>query len=367
MHQGPPRILIVRPSALGDVARTVPLLASLRRAYPDARIDWLVNEPFADAVRHHPALDAVVLFRRELLGSLVWSPRAMREGLRLRKQLRAARYDLVLDAQGLLRSGLLTRLTGSPRRLGLADAREGGRFAYTERVPVPANVVHTVDRTLQLVHALGVPPVRDMGLHIGAEDQQWLDAYLAEHQLVPGGYACLAPTARWGCKCWPIEHYTTLARRLLIERIAGEHLVILAGPDERQVIQPMLKNLMHTRRKGDVPVTDRVVAPTTTVGQMMALLSQSSLLVANDSAALHIAVGFDRPVVAVFGPTDPASVGPYRRADAVVQPPNVQRDQLDDYRSHLNDDSLIRTIPVEAVWAKVLQVLGQPHRALPSR
>lgn len=355
MLDGSPRILIVRPSALGDVARTVPLLASLRRAFPEARIDWMVNAGFADAVAHHPDLDQVVEFPRDRLTRFGLSVPATREGFALRRRLRQVHYDIAIDAQGLFRSGLLTWLTAAPRRLGLADAREGAAFAYTERVMVPAHAVHTVDRTLHLVTALGHEPVRDMRLYVGPDDQAWLEGALTEHQLTADQYVCVAPTTRWRSKCWPLERYSTLIRRLLTE--AGvERVVILAGPDERDQVQTMLHNLAQNRRKGDAPVADRVVAPPTTVGQMMALLSRCRLLIANDSAALHVAVGLDRPVVGIFGPTDPATVGPYRRDDSVIQPPNLDAQQLASYRRE-NDNALIRSITVETVWAHTLSHL----------
>ncbi|MCC6680650.1 MAG: glycosyltransferase family 9 protein [Phycisphaeraceae bacterium] len=359
MPEGRPRILIVRPSALGDVARTTPVLVSLRRAYPDAHIDWLINEPFADAVRHHPDLNGVVCFPRRRLSYFGLSPRATIEGLRFARTLRRNHYDLVIDCQGLFRSGLFAWLTRAPQRVGFADARELGHFAYTQRVFVPAHAVHTVDRTLHLVADMGHKIVADMKLYVGEQDRAWLEQFIAENKLTDRGYACIAPTARWGCKRWPIERYTSLARKLLTERVAGDHLIVLAAPDERDATRALLENLRQMRRKDDVSVADRALAPTTTVGQMMALLSRCNLLVANDSAALHLAVGFDRRIVAIFGPTDPAAVGPYRRESSVIQPPQIDPQELADYRSQLDDDSIIRRIELDAVWQKVLQAMAR--------
>lgn len=344
-----PRILIVRPSALGDVSRTVPALATLRKSYPDAHIAWLVVDTFADVIRHHPMLDAVVPFPRRELSRFGVSVRATRAGLALAKRLRREQYDLVYDLQGLFRSGLLTRLTHAPRRVGYANAREFGWLGCNVRYRIDAP--HTVDQMLGLLAADGHTPVPDMRLYLGDADQHWLTTFVQQHQL-DAGYACLAPTARWDCKCWPIEHYAQLARRLLESRVAGDHVVLLTSPSEQPRIQPLLDALSDGERS-------RVLVPTTTIGRMMALLSKTRLLVANDSAPLHIAVGFDRPLVAIFGPTDPDAVGPFGRRDAVVQPPccddpaaaparNGKR-----YRRHFKDNSFIAQVSVESVWEKI--------------
>ncbi len=340
-----PRVLIVRPSALGDVSRTVPALVTLRSAWPDARIDWLVSEAYADAVRHHPALDGVVTFPRKRFGAVGYNPRVTAEALAWAWGLRRRGYDWVFDLQGLFRSGLFTRLTGAKHRVGFANARELAWLGYNRRHRVDPRL-HTVDRMLGLLEAEGHAPSRDMRLYVGQDDREWLGRWLGESGAsgesgVGGRYACIAPTAKWLCKCWPIERYIEIARRLLDTGLAGQSLVVLAGPGERAQVQPLLDAFAQD---------PRVLAPQTTVGRMMALLSGAGLLVSNDSAALHIAVGFGRPVVAVFGPTDPALVGPYRRDDAVVGPADIGSHAQANYRRHRDDQTLIAQVSVDAVW-----------------
>jgi lipopolysaccharide heptosyltransferase I len=337
------RILLVRPSALGDVSRTVPVLVSLRQAHPEAQLDWLVAESFADAVRHHPMLDGVVTFARDRLARFGRSWSATREAMALFRRLRRRRYDTVYDCQGLLRSGLLTRVTGAPRRVGFADAREGATLGYTVRHSVTAD--HTVDRMLQLLETDGLPTTRDLRLYLGPADRAWIASLLERKGL--HRFVCVAPTARWRCKCWPADRYTALIRRLLRQDLA-EHVFILASPGEQAAVDPMLTAL---RNAG---LGSRVSFPRTTVGQMMALIARCRLLVCNDSAPLHMAVGFDRPTVAIFGPTDPAKVGPYRRDDEVLQPAAARVPGFSfDYRKARNDQTLIAQVPEDAVWARV--------------
>jgi len=340
----PERVLIVRPSALGDVSRTVPALATLRHALPAARIDWLVAAPFADAVRHHPMLDHVVAFDRQRLKRLGLSPAANRAARDLCRQLRGARYDTVYDLQGLLRSGILTRLTGAPRRVGFTDAREAGWLGCNVRHNVDAT--HTVDRMVGLLEADGYEPVRDMKLYVGEQDQHWLAQFREQTAIGDNDYTCIAPTARWLCKCWPADRYATLIERLLQSQRAGEHIVLLAAPNEHEQVKPILDALPAAHR-------ERVHLPTTTIGQMMALLSDTSMLVCNDSAALHIAVGFHRPIAAIFGPTDPACVGPYQRLDTVIQPRDITPDDMRRYRRHKHDQSLIGRVSVDQVWRTI--------------
>lgn len=344
----PERILLVRPSALGDVCRTVPALATLRRTWPEARIDWMVRETFADAVRCHPAVDRVVDFPRRRFAAAWYSPTVMAEALAWARQLRRQGYDLVVDLQGLARSGLFTRLTGAPRRVGFANAREAAWLGYNQRHWIDPDL-HAVDRMLGLLEMIGCPLERDMRLYVSGEDQHWLAAYLAEHGGEGASYACLAPTALWRCKCWPIERYVELGRRLLDAGLAGGRLLILAAGEERDQIQPLLDAFEGDRR---------VTWPRTTIGQMMAVVAAAALVVSNDSAPLHMAVGFDRRLVTVFGPTDPALAGPYRRDDCVVQPEGIGPDDMKRYRHHY-DQRLIARVSVEAVWAKVVEQLGQ--------
>jgi len=344
------RVLIVRPSALGDVSRTVPALVSLRRAMPRAHIDWLVNDSFADVVRHHRALDGVIRFPRGRFSGFYRDGRVAAEVLAWARKLRASRYDIVFDLQGLLRSGLFTWLTRAPERIGFADARELGWLGYNRRHRVALGL-HTVDRMLSLIEAQGYPPHRDMHLYLGSQENQWLEDWLKTHGVLAGSYACIAPTARWLCKCWPMDRYAQIATRLLQSGIAGDRLVILSSPQERGQVQPLLDALGQQH--------NRVLFPQTSVGQMMAILSRASILVCNDSAPLHIAVGFNRPIVSIFGPTDPAIVGPYGRPDAVVRSPAGTGITKLNYRNNPNDQSIISQVPTEMVWDKVLEQLSQ--------
>jgi lipopolysaccharide heptosyltransferase I len=312
-------VLLIRPSALGDVCRTVPCLVSLRRAFPGAAIDWLVQDSFADAVRAHPALSGVVPFPRREMKDWIASGRLAPLGGWLR-ELSQRGYDLAIDLQGLARSGFFTWITGAPRRVGFANAREGGWLGLTETYTIHAHR-HTVDRMLGLLRCMGVEPVRDMALHTPAADRAAIDRDPACARLRERPYAIIAPTSRWPAKQWPADRFAAAADWLTRRGLA---VAVVGSASERAQIGPVLD--LAARQ----PLVVDLVG-STSVGRLMSVVERSRLVVANDSAALHMAVGFDRPIVALFGPTNAALVGPYRRERDVLQ--HVAPDDLLDHKN----------------------------------
>ncbi|MGH7130404.1 MAG: glycosyltransferase family 9 protein [Phycisphaerales bacterium] len=345
MTHDPARILLIRPSALGDVCRTVPLAASLRARWPGATIDWLVQDTFVDAVRGHPAVNEVIPFPRSKFASWYTPPTAARFVQWLRG-LRRRRYDIVVDAQGLARSALITWATGAPVRVGHANAREGGRLAYTLRVD-DGGAVHTVDRMLRLVEAAGAPIVRDMRLYLpGGTD--------ASHAPATDHYAVLAPTSRWPGKQWPPQRFAELAQLLLSRPEFGiERVVVVGGRNERDQCHDVLELAAK-----DGCVIDRVGH--TSIAELMAIIAGCRVLVANDSAALHMAVGFGRPLVGLYGPTDVAKVGPYGAADRVIQ--HREPGDVLDHKSESVGRAMMARITVdEVVRAVERQLLAAPY------
>ena len=337
----PGRILLIKPSALGDVCRTVPVLASLARAWPDAEIHWLVQDGFVDAVAAHPDLDRVVPFPRGRFGRWMRSPVVARELLEWTRRLRDARYDLVIDCQGLSRSGFMTRATNAPGRVGDRRAREFAWLAYTNRVET-ADAVHEVDRMFRLVEACGAEAVPDMRLYAPAEaSESWRTKLGGRLDGAP--VTTLASTSRWQSKAWPRAHWAELGRRLL-DRDGG-HLLLLGSPAEQAEVEALRDEI------GGPPDRVHALAGRTDVGEMMAAIEQSDLVVSNDSAALHMAVGFahrDVSCVGLFGPTDPAKVGPYGGHAVVLRAP-LPGDRAVNYRDRGIGDSIMRGIEVDAV------------------
>ena len=350
----PKRILIVRPSALGDVCRTVPVLVSLRRAFSRAQIDWLVQAQFAEAIAAHPALDGLVTFPRTQMAEWWHSPIVAFETLRWFASLRRRGYDLVLDFQALGRSGLITRATGAKRRVGYRSAREFGWLGYTVRHP-PPTALHTVDRMLHLLAAEGIDPVCDMRLYTAQQDQQWWTDLRRRMGIEKQTYVVLAPTSRWPSKRWPGECWSALIEPLL-KRGVG-HLVLVGSPAERRQVRWLALN--PACAKGTV--IDLVGS--TSVGQTMAIVEGAGLVIANDSAPLHMAVGFSRPCVALFGPTDPARVGPYGRPESVLRHSALAPQTALNFKDPRLGDALMRAIRPADVLHRVEELLSKGARS----
>lgn len=333
--QQPSRILIVRPSALGDVCRTVPALVSLRAAFPGARIEWLVQDANADAIRHHPALSSVIEFRRRQLSDGLWRGTTT-PFFQFASLLRRNKYDVVYDLQGLARSGLLTWLTRAPRRVGLKNAREFGWLGLTHRYDAPWSL-HAVDRMLEVLRSDGVPVLPDMRLYSAPTSREKVRS---DASLQAGPFAVIAPTSRWLAKRWPAERFLALSQELL--RRGYARIVLVGAPGERDQCGPLIEFAATEPR-----ILDRIGI--TSIADLMALIEASSLVIANDSAAIHMAVGFARPLIGLYGATDPKADGPYGRSADVVS-----RTLATEVRHKgLSSDYLMRAITVEEVIERI--------------
>jgi lipopolysaccharide heptosyltransferase I len=309
----------------------------LRDAFPAARIDWLVQESFAECIASHPALNRAIPFPRKDFSRWIRSLNisALRAFLR---PLREAQYDLVLDCQGLARSALFAISTRARTRIGHADARELAWLAYTLRVPASIES-HTVDRMLSLVEAIGIPARRDsasMKLFVPHTAR----GFALSQRLTPATVV-LAPTSRWPGKQWPDRHFAQLVFRLTSR---GLHCAIVGAASERDQIPRVLEAAKSAGSSDLVGLTS--------LGQLMDVIAHSACVVANDSAALHIAVGFQRPIVALFGPTRVKRVGPYGHQEDVLQ--HVNASDIMDHKNATAGASLMNRIKVDQVEAAVL-------------
>lgn len=296
----PERILIIKPSSLGDVVHALPVLNLMRRRWPAAHIAWLVSPACAGIVEGLPQLDEVILFERKRFASAWRSLRIFGEIIRFAHELRRRDFDLVVDLQGLFRSGLMSWQTGASRRIGFANAREGAWAFYTQRVDVPEVQVHAVDRYLKVAAALGC----------GDSPAEFTFPVYEEHRqqaqsLVEGvgPYAVLMPGTNWVTKRWPAEYFEALVGPLR-ERL-GLASLLAGGPDAVE---------LSAKIPSAVSLAGRTSLP-----QLVAVLEGASLVIANDSGPMHIAAALGRPLVTMFGPTNPARTGPYGRPDGMVR------------------------------------------------
>lgn len=292
------RVLLVKPSALGDVVHALPVAATLHARYPRLALDWLVEEEAAGIVLGHPALaEVVVSGRRRWLRMLRTGEGrlAAREARGLAVGLRDRRYDAVLDLQGLLKSALYTLCCRAPVRVGLADAREGAGWMLTHRVPTPPQPVHAVDRYLALAAALDATETRrEFTIAVDAEAGGRAAALLAG---LPARQVAVHPSARWETKLWEAANW-----RRLIEALAGVgYGVVLTGSAaEASTAAALVDGLPSVRS----------LAGQLSLKELAAVLGRVALLVTLDSGPMHVAGAMGTPVVALFGPTDARRTGP---------------------------------------------------------
>jgi lipopolysaccharide heptosyltransferase II len=247
-------------------------------------------------------VDEVIPFRRKRWGQL----RHQGEFLGFLRELRRRKFDLVVDLQGLFRSGLITAAAGAPRRIGLSDAREGARLFYTEQVRVPSARVHAVDRYLLAAQHLdaGREPVQ-FPLGRPKSALAAVDKLLQEHSITDKTrLVAFNPSARWQSKLWPEEKFAELAE-LAANEISDSTIVFIGNAEERIRVESVAR---ASRLRPDRFLN---TAGRTSLSELTELLRRCAVLVTNDSGPMHIAAAIGTPIVALFGATDPALTGPY--------------------------------------------------------
>ena len=324
------KILLIKLSAVGDVIHTIPVLNKLRRRYPAAQLDWLVTPAIGELLQHHPAISNVIAFDREDWTAF-WRLTPLFGYARLAAKLRGAGYDLVVDMHGQFRTALFTLATGAPVRIGFdrprarvwdasprtfplearkhawQGAREGSWLAYTHHIPVPTLDLHAVDRYLSVGPLLGLDDgAADFSFPIPREATNRIDALLHYYGAADSKLVVLAPGTIWETKQWRSDGFAEVARYF---QHKGFAVTLIGAGRERAVCEEVA---------GLAPGVVNL-AGETTLSELAALIRRSTICVTNDSGPMHLAVAVSRPVVSIFGPTDPIWIGPYGRADAVLQ------------------------------------------------
>jgi len=303
----PGKILLVKPSSLGDVVHAFPVAALLRRSYGKAKISWLVNDALKDVAEASPYVDEVIPFDREQLRGLGTLLNGLAFG-GLLARIRDEHYDIVVDLQGLFRSAFISRASGAPVRLGFAGGRELSHTFYNLRVHLPKRPMHAVDRYLRAVRALGIRPGRpDFSMRIDAETRSLVLKLLGEFPFRSDGpIIVVSPFTRWKSKNWPLSHFAQVARRAYAEFRARLVLVAASREDAERLAALV-----------DVPMLN--LAGATSLRELIAVISEADLFLTGDSGPMHIADALGVPLVAIFGPTDPERTGPYFQRDGVVR------------------------------------------------
>jgi len=291
-------ILVVRLGALGDLVHALPAVAALRTAWPDARIDWLVDGRYAALLAMVPIIDRTIV-----VGGAAGAPT-----LSVLRSLRRQRYDVAIDLQGLLKSAAFARFSGARDTVGFATAQLRERAAgllYTTRVRGDDSG-HVIRKNLSLVRAMGVaaddltfplavpstPKLAEVRALFGAGDA--------------GAFAIINPGAGWPTKQWPADRYGAVAAHL--GRRYGLPSLVAWGPGE----------LERAGRVAAASQGSARVAPATSIADLVALTQAAAVFVAGDTGPMQLAAAVGTPIVGVFGPTSPARNGPWAADDVCV-------------------------------------------------
>jgi lipopolysaccharide heptosyltransferase I len=291
-----PRILITRLSAIGDCILTLPVASAIKAQLPEARISWLVGCAARQLLAHCPDIDEVISVPGDWL-------RHPGQVLSLRRRLRAAKFDFVVDPQSRLKSSPAGWLSGARLRVGFASPRGRELSTWLNNRLVDSQCTHLVDAQLDLLKAIDLqkPTTARFRLDVPRPVQQWAAGQLAAMGL-NGSFAVINPGGTWLSKCWPVSRFGTVARRL---RELGQHsLVVWGNPAELDMARQIVVDSGGTA----------VLGPSTDLVQLAAILQRADVCIAGDTGPLHLAAALGTPCVGIYGPTDPRRCGPYGKS-----------------------------------------------------
>jgi heptosyltransferase-1 len=330
------KILIIKPSAMGDIVMAFPAVCCLKDNFPDVQLHWFVRPEFAPLIEGHKCIDKLVIFQRRKLGKWWYKLSAFAELVKLIKQLRKEKYDIVFDFQGRFRSAIFARFSGCKKRFGPAQTQEFTKPFYTDRIAVSQQSVNVVDYFLDMVCAAGAKrtPVR-FALQPQKQAVDELGKILSENQIDKDNYAVFVPGATVETKRWPVENFAGLANKVSEKYQCG---IVIAGVESEKEIAEKLKSL------ASVPVVN--LAGGTNIPQLVALLAQAKFVVSNDTGPAHIAAALAVPIALVFGLTNPNRVGPYDRPQTVAA---VEIDKRGSEVESTNPAHDIKNVTVETV------------------
>jgi heptosyltransferase-1 len=310
-------LLVVRLGSMGDIIHTLPAAAALRAAFPQATIGWLVEERWSELLctlryprsgrrsSQRPLVDSVhsvntAVWRRAPFSFLTWQQMAV--GL---SELRGVQYQVAIDFQGAVRSALLARWSGAPIVYGSAQSRENAASMFYSR-QVLVSGTHVVDQALALAAAVTEQPLSASNVEFPLDP----DAEMRVAALTAGvaRFAILSPGGGWGAKQWPVDRYGAVARELARDHIQS---LVNYGPGEEALAIAV---------EGASRGTARSVS--CSVAELIALTRRAQLFIGGDTGPLHLAAALGVPVVAIFGPTNPARNGPYGTRAVVLRSPS---------------------------------------------
>jgi len=323
LHKAP-KALVIKPSSLGDIIHSLPFLNAFRKRYPDSTVHWAVFKGLEGILKGHPMIDRLVVIDK---GRFRNPLNVVKSVLALRAELRSEAFDIAVDLQGLLRSGVMAAMSSAPVRAGFSDAREGSPFFYTNVIEGGKDI-HAVDRYLRIAAMLDC-------------DTSTIEFPMVHDDCKPpfdGDYAVIVPGARWATKQWPAEYFGSLASILPVRSVVvGSNGDMRAG------------DTVVSRSDGKAVN----MAGKTTLRELSGLIMKARYVITNDTGPMHIAAAYNVPVIAIFGPTNPVNTGPYGSIHKILTP-DIPCAPC--YRRNCSDLRCMTLISPERVYQSVLSL-----------
>ncbi len=317
MIKKPKKILIVRLSAIGDVVHVLPALRSLRSNFPDSKITWLVEDKASDILTGHPDIDEVITFpRRKWQRNILKISKITNtvfEIFSFYKNLRKDRYDIVIDFQGNLKSGVMTIMTGSENRIGFGKGycKEFNYLFTKYRIRPPRKRMHKIDKNLALLGGLGIETnFHRPELPVSRADEKYISKFLRTNINDSFPIIVVQPcTSKFGSyKQWPVSNYALLVDKILESYKAN--VIFSWGPGEIDVVNEIVMNMKYKAL---------VACETKSIKQLIELIRRADLFIGGDTGPLHIASILGVTTVGIYGPKDPVIYGPYHGKAVVVR------------------------------------------------
>ncbi len=328
----PEKILIIKPSSLGDIIHSLPFLNIIRKHFPESKIHWVVFKEFEGILQGHHMIDRLWIIDKNSWLKISLAGNTLRDIRLFFRALKKEKYDLVIDLQGLLRSGIIALSTNSPLRVGFQEAREGSKYFYTHKVHGGENI-HAVDRYLKIADFIGCN-ISEISFPLSSA---MTDLTPINFPFDYEEYAVIAPGARWKTKIWSPNKFGVLASLLPFKSvIVGTDKDIKAAEEIVKISKGKAFNLTGK----------------TTLKELTGIISRAKFLITNDSGPMHIGAALNIYVFAIFGPTDPVRTGPYGKNNTIIRA-DVQCSPC--FKKTCKDLKCMNDINAEYVYEKIIE------------
>ncbi|MBW1842383.1 MAG: glycosyltransferase family 9 protein [Deltaproteobacteria bacterium] len=293
----PQKILIIKPSSLGDIVHSLPFLDAIKSRFPEAKIDWVVARGLHTFLEDHPFINRLWIMDKDQ-----WKqPRHLRNTIRevtgFIRGVRSQQYDVAVDLSGLLRSGLISMATGAGHRLGFKESDEGSPLFYTHKI-TGGSEIHAIDRYLKIAAFMGCDTATIRYPFAPFPENPEICRNL------PAEYGVMAPSAGKAANRWPSHRFGQLAARLPVP------LVVISSSADA----PLAREVAGSSEGNAVSIAGR-----TRLKELIPVIKNARFFISNDTGPMHIAAACEVPVFAIFGPANPIRTGPYGRIHTVIQ------------------------------------------------